>query len=239
MQDRYVGDIGDYAKYALLRALAGKETQLGVAWYAIPHRPDELLRNDGQHIGYLRDGHLAALDTQLFNALGKIVDSGRRTIRAVEEGGIVPGAIFARDLLIPPRPPESPSEWRRTWFNRVSLTLASCDLVFADPDNGLCADEKFRWGSCREWKRMPLSEARSLANGRTAVIYHHNTRRPGGHAQEIEHWLQQFGAGAFALYWRTISNRTFFVVNATNEHRSRAVEFAHRWRDHISVLGNP
>ena len=32
MRDRYVGDIGDYAKYGLLRAI-GKGNRLGVAWY--------------------------------------------------------------------------------------------------------------------------------------------------------------------------------------------------------------
>ena len=32
MQNRYVGDIGDYVKYGLLRALADGR-QLGVAWY--------------------------------------------------------------------------------------------------------------------------------------------------------------------------------------------------------------
>ena len=32
MRDRYVGDIGDFAKYGLLRAI-GKGKRLGVAWY--------------------------------------------------------------------------------------------------------------------------------------------------------------------------------------------------------------
>ena len=32
MQDRYVGDIGDFVKYALLRVVTG-ESKLGVAWY--------------------------------------------------------------------------------------------------------------------------------------------------------------------------------------------------------------
>ena len=32
MQDRYTGDIGDFAKYGLLRALEAGH-RLGVAWY--------------------------------------------------------------------------------------------------------------------------------------------------------------------------------------------------------------
>ena len=35
MQDRYVGDIGDFVKYALLRVVTG-ESKLGVAWYLHP-----------------------------------------------------------------------------------------------------------------------------------------------------------------------------------------------------------
>ena len=36
MQDRYVGDIGDFGKYGLLRALCGRDLYLGVVWYLIP-----------------------------------------------------------------------------------------------------------------------------------------------------------------------------------------------------------
>ncbi len=35
MQNRYVGDIGDYAKYSLLRALS-RGCKLGVSWYLFP-----------------------------------------------------------------------------------------------------------------------------------------------------------------------------------------------------------
>ena len=49
MQDRYTGDIGDYVKCGLLRALAGGRN-LGVAWYLFP---DEDHNSDGRHIDYL------------------------------------------------------------------------------------------------------------------------------------------------------------------------------------------
>src|SRR5262245_49168756 len=54
MQDRYVGDVGDYAKYALLKALAGDPSstkiRLGVVWCRFP---DESHNQDGKHIAYL------------------------------------------------------------------------------------------------------------------------------------------------------------------------------------------
>lgn len=36
MQDRYVGDIGDFGKYGLLRALCAHDLSLGVVWYLVP-----------------------------------------------------------------------------------------------------------------------------------------------------------------------------------------------------------
>ena len=33
MRHEYVGDIGDFGKYALLKALAGNDLTLGVVWY--------------------------------------------------------------------------------------------------------------------------------------------------------------------------------------------------------------
>jgi hypothetical protein len=50
MQNRYVGDIGDYVKVAILRQLAAGK-RLGVAWWLVP---DEGHNNDGGHREYSR-----------------------------------------------------------------------------------------------------------------------------------------------------------------------------------------
>ena len=41
MQDRYAGDIGDFIKLGLLRALAGSDLNLYINWYLTP---DESVR---------------------------------------------------------------------------------------------------------------------------------------------------------------------------------------------------
>ena len=51
MQNRYVGDIGDYFKYGMLRRLA-KGRRLGVMWYLFPNEDHN---NDGGHLSYLDD----------------------------------------------------------------------------------------------------------------------------------------------------------------------------------------
>ena len=49
MRHEYVGDIGDFGKYALLKALAGNDLTLGVVWYLnVAHESN----NDGQFTSY-------------------------------------------------------------------------------------------------------------------------------------------------------------------------------------------
>ena len=97
---------------------------------------------------------------------------------------------------------------------KVQQQLAGCDLVFADPDNGLCPDETFVPTRQESAKRLPLHEATSLCRqGRTVIIYHHNTRFPGGHQEEIRWWMSRMPGCAQAFYWRQWSCRTFFIVN--------------------------
>ena len=57
LENRYVGDVGDFGKYGLLKALClpskvpgGCNLSLGVVWYLVP---DE--SKDGKLTGYLKD----------------------------------------------------------------------------------------------------------------------------------------------------------------------------------------
>ena len=83
MQNRYVGDIGDFVKLGLLRALS-PDYKLGVVWYLVP---DEAHNGDGRHIEYLedqkrRDGKgWRWLDPNLFDSLHRIV---KATLHGIE-----------------------------------------------------------------------------------------------------------------------------------------------------------
>jgi len=227
MQNRYTGDIGDYVKYGLLRALADGR-RLGVAWYLFP---DEDHNDDGRHVGYLDDhGHWRGHDTALFDVLEDIVTDDQRNVAAIEQSGILGAAKFSGQVLCAPElTPAMRREWRCRWFEAVQSSLDGCDIVFADPDNGLCEDDMFRPGRVKDWKRIPLREAKALAEGRAAVIYHHNTRRPGGHENEIAYWMDQLGVGTLALRWRAYSSRTFFVVNPASGMHERLMQFSQEW----------
>jgi len=231
MQDRYTADIGDFVKYALLRYLAqGK--RLGIAWYLYPDEAN----GDGKHTGYLLEPEMwRHLDPELFDELRLIVDPDNshkpREVRSIEQSPLFEDVTFSSERLDPNRiVPKERRDWRAKWFERVLRDLEGTDVIFADPDNGLCQDETFSPGEAKGWKRMPLSEAHKLAELGTAIIYHHNSRFKGGHDAEIDYWASVLGNGSLAMKYSAYSNRTFFVLNPDREIAARLDEFTDLWQ---------
>jgi hypothetical protein len=79
-----------------------------------------------------------------------------------------------------------------------------------------------------------LSELRELAGSdRCLIVYHHQTRRAGGHHAEIEHWLHRLQRDGFrtadALRCKPYSPRAFFLLNATEELRQKAARIEADW----------
>jgi len=231
MQDRYTGDIGDFVKYALLRHLA-PDRRLGIAWYLYPDEAN----GDGKHTGYLSEPETwRHLDAELFDELKLITDPEHRhkprEVRSIEHSPLFEDVTFSSERLDPDEMAQNKKrDWRSGWFERVMRDLQSCDIVFADPDNGLCLDDKFKPGLTKYWKRIPLSETQKLAEGRTAIIYHHNSFFKGGHDAEIDYWAPLLGNDTLAMKYSAYSNRTFFVLNPDEETARRLAEFTALWQ---------
>lgn len=226
MQDRYAGDVGDFVKLGLLRAIS-PVWQLGVAWYRYP---DESHNGDGRHITYLdQPQRYEHLDPVLFSHLRNITRDARsiNSLLPVLEGAISSDESVDSSMIAP----RERRDWRTAWFQRVMKRLSTCDLVFADPDNGIIDDAYWRRGRAKFGKQMPLAEVQELANGRCAVIYHHNTRRRGGHDAEVDHWLGEVRMPGLAVRATAYSPRTFFVLNPCDEIEARIVEFCQQWAD--------
>ncbi len=224
MEDKYTGDIGDYVKYALLRLIRKVEGgRLGVAWYLYPDEPN----GDGEHLEYLdrrRREDWEHLDKELYWKLKAIVDRKARRVSSIESDSGILGSntkLFSKRLT----PPQSIArntqanhqhrkEWRRGWFENLQRELVDCNVIFLDPDNGLYETDKFRHGTVEHWKRLPLSEVKTLADsGRIVVVYHHHTMKKGGFIQEINDWLNKLGGNAIAVRSGAWSPRCFFIVN--------------------------
>jgi len=235
MQNRYVGDIGDYLKLGILRMLS-RGHRLGMAWWLFP---DEHHNQDGRHVGYLASpGQWRRFDPDLFDTLQKIVFSGERNVRALETANILPEAIFSNEVIPVGGPIADRRKQRGQWFQRVKESLGGTDLVFVDPDNGLEPDG-FRCGSAKAGKSVMIAEIQELAiPGRCLMVYHHQTRRKGGHQVEIAHradWLRQAGFEKVdALRAKPYSARAYFLLNAPNDIRQGAANLVEHWEGLVS-----
>lgn len=233
MQDRYVGDIGDYVKLAFLRAIRGSRT-LGVLWW---HFPDETHNGDGRHIGYLQDAaRWRHLDPVLFDSLRDVIEAGSRRISALQTADILPGAIFY-DVPVPVIGKSADRRLARSlWFAGTLAKTADCDLIFLDPDNGFEA-KHFNEGAPKAGKSVSLAELSALkSHNRTLVVYHHQSRMAGGHHFEIAHWAERLRGVGFetidVLRAANYSARAFFMLNASSAEREASEMFAAKWRNH-------
>ena len=97
MQDCYVGDVGDFVKYGLLRALSDGK-RLGVAWY-LRTDPDTTKADDGSHTTYLQQPEKwRHLDPVVFDGTGSVFDSRTANVH-VDETNNVAYAPYPMKLL--------------------------------------------------------------------------------------------------------------------------------------------
>ena len=113
MQDRYVGDIGDFGKYGMLRWLSGitgdsmgDALKLGIVWY-LNEPTNKESKSDGSKTEYLKctdNNHqrFRVCDKDLYLVLKDLVDSDNRRVTAVKEKGILGSAEFYSRLLPAP-----------------------------------------------------------------------------------------------------------------------------------------
>ncbi|MDE2678130.1 MAG: hypothetical protein OXI76_09510 [Gemmatimonadota bacterium] len=231
MQDRYVGDIGDYAKYSLLRALS-HDRKLGISWYLFPDEDS----GHGGHVGYLlQPDKWRDPDPETFDALRQMMgnfflEKQERSVEVIEQSDLLPDTRFWSKLTVGGPGGPGQAQWRRNWFRKSIDCLKDCDIVFADPDNGLRQREKFEPGQRKSGKSICEDEAlRLAANSRPVVVYHHNTMFKGGHHAEVEYWQRRLGNGTCAVRWRLVSPRTFFILNCTKGLRCRAEQWCQKW----------
>ena len=235
MQNRYVGDIGDCVKFAILRGLS-EGRLMGVAWWLYP---DEDHNGDGRHVDYLQQpDRWRAFDPELFDRIHDIVKAGNRAVKALEGSELIPNALYWNDEV----PTAGTSEERRgarsEWFDRGCSALDRCDVIFVDPDNGL-ETKNFNLGARKAGKSVSIAELQALgASGRTLIVYHHQTRMRGGHSFELHHWGGRLRDAGFsrvdALRASPYSARAFFLLNADDRMREQAAELSHRWGERLT-----
>ena len=173
MKNQYVGDIGDYGKYGLLRFLANRGIKIGVNWYLT----DDDGSSDGKFTKYLKNPDERYYDSELFDALKEIAFRKDKTVGMVEDAGIIPGAAYFSEMLKSGLLEANARKWdRRLWFNNSTLLLQDAELIFADPDNGI-SYRKAASNKGSEKYVLPEEVAEYYCAGRDVVYYCHKGRR--------------------------------------------------------------
>lgn len=201
MRHQFFGDVNDYRKYALLRALAaGGTNRIGVCWMLTP--------DDGHHggkIGYLdQPERYRHFDPDLFDILSAAWDApdGRR-LDVVERSGALPGGLYFNEPL-PARP-----EARSAYMQACRDAFADTDLVFFDPDNGLETKGMVVGRKAASLYVFLDEVAAFYRTGQSVLIYQHY-HRTGSRDEQVEGHLARLRSVApDAELW---TFRTSFVV---------------------------
>jgi len=228
MQNQYVGDVGDFGKYGLLRYLcgiygtSGPILPLAVVWYLTPNEGGKA----GKHVRYLDPQprnlrRFRECDPALWDALSEVVYDGhypaikqdRRNVKAVEEVGIFPPdtVYYAAPLIVDGKAVDR-TEWARDCVNRAK----GRKVVFLDPDNGL--EPKATAGP----KHILLTELEPFLEGNQTVIIYHHLGRNCSHREQISERSNQLKthpgtSSVIALRYRRGTSRAYFIL-PTAEH---------------------
>ena len=120
MKNQYVGDIGDYGKYGLLRFLAEHGITIGVNRY--------LTNNDGSADGkftkYLDKPEDEKYDPDIFSELKNLAGRKDKSVQMVEAAELIPGAVYYNaELTANENTVKAREINRRLWFNNSLLLL--------------------------------------------------------------------------------------------------------------------
>lgn len=254
MEDKYVGDIGDFGKYALLRVLAGHDVALGIVWYLTKFQNNN---QDGHFIHYLASPQgakeLGECDFKLFTSLRKIVECKDRRVARIREDGIFSKktVFYEEHLDFANAPRQLRPQIRAGWFHKALKCVEGTQLLFLDPDNGLALDERMKY-----WKTGPkyayLDEVRGfLGQNKNVILYCHQDRRKGGLNEQVREGIELLSkqspiCEAWAFTFHRQSVRIYFLVPCDHQ---MATLFAARsktfingcfgTRGHFRLIGLP
>ena len=257
MQNRYIGDVGDFGKYGLLRSLMGvgesptphHSLRLGVVWYLYP---DELDNSDGKFDQYLDGSEInharfGECDRPLYDELQCLRKKQDRNIADVRSSGILPSnTLYYEQSLSYLRNQSrfSRQATRENWLKNAQEATTEADVIFVDPDNGISetADPLRKNGP----KFVFIEDLRHFAQrDQSLVIYHHLGRR-GKAVEQIKHLSERLRSTlnvlcrVWSLWYHRGTARTYFIV-AQERHQpilaSRLTTFVNSpWSAHFDLV---
>jgi hypothetical protein len=232
MKNQYFGDIHDYRKYGLLRALQSTgDGNLLVVWMLTP---DDRSR-DGGFRSYLETPPTwANYDPDLFAGLTDLLRSASQpSVSLIESSGLLPRARYHTAVV-----PDGRFE-RDGWRKDLLRAASGVDLVFLDPDNGIEVPSK-RVGRKDSSKYATWQEIEALWEaGCSLLIYQHFRREAReAFAQWIVSELGRRTGACFVEAFRT--PHVLFLLAAQNRHAQRFGEvvqpLSERWNGQLEAM---
>ena len=244
MQNRYVGDVGDFGKYGLLRWLCGMreganncpidieedELRLSVLWWL--NSPEG--NQDGRHIGYLNNTppnrrRFLGCDDVLYSKMRNIVRNGNRNVGAIRQQMVLPwDTIFFSPKI--PRTPTMPAilieRARANWLNDAIYLTEHANLIFVDPDNGIASGNI----NSNSPKHVTMSELRALARkDKSLLVYHHPAQGRGLHnnqVRDVGNDLRRLLPHALieSFRFRGGTSRSYFLVVQDTKHQDLLIQ---------------
>lgn len=168
MKDKYTGDIGDFVKIILLNELSSiSNTTLGINWYYNKRKYSyEKNQKDGKHIDYLLNDKkgIKKYAPTIYQSLQEIIQNKNRKIKNLF-GLINSNLHFYKEV---------PNKNKRTqWINDSLNELSTANLIFLDPDNGICYDDKN--GNVKHVLQKEIVQMYQA--GKSLFIYNHVDRK--------------------------------------------------------------
>lgn len=254
MQNRYVPDLGDFSKFAVIDALSGQgERRTALIWYLVnPHEIDEAHNNDGKHTTYLTDDRqgYALCHPELYRRFQAIHATNEKHVGVYARHNVLPNvSYFPEPLSYNGHPHIEREAWRTGWHQRSMETAGQAELVLLDPDNGLMP-ERVSPRSKSAIKYATLDECAAFYGGgkRTLVVYQH-AHRQGSAEQQADRALQRLvdyldvsRDCAFALRFHRGTTRFYLVMPSSQQgDRIRIAAdklIASEWgrRGHFSII---
>ena len=219
MKVQYFGDVKDYRKFALLRALSEVgQFKAGVSWMLT--EADE--SGHGDHRSYLkRPDKWRGYDPVLFDALTSVPSAPTISdLHRIEKEGLIGGATFFDDFAL------DALQERDAYHARCMTTLNACDLAFFDPDNGLEVKSvaKGRKGSSKYAYLDELAD--HYRTGRSCLIYQHFPRHVTREHLIITAAARLRHQATEASIWSFVTPHVVFLLAARPEHEERVVKGA-------------
>jgi len=218
MQNRYAGDIGDFGKIGLLRALQGAGLSIGVNWYLIPDETNAV----GRFTQYLADdsNSFRRCDETLWSALSSIV-SGQRSVSALQDAQLLDASYYSDLLDLSGKTKAERRVFRDAWNEKARAALSGLDIVFVDPDNGLIVPSAV--GRKEEDKYVTPEElAAYYRQGASVVYYQHKARVPDAfywkkHSELLAMPAFEGATGLALKFYRTFQHYYFFFVQPQHQ----------------------